>query len=64
MLPCQSDCPAYKNGCHKTCAHWQAFQAQQQVQREAKKEYLKFHTEQCLSVARQLRALAVRRPMW
>ena len=43
MLPCQSKCPSYREGCHKTCPQWRQFQAEQQAQRQAKKEYLQFH---------------------
>ena len=47
MLPCQSKCPSYREGCHKTCPQWRQFQAEQQAQRQAKKEYLQFHNALC-----------------
>lgn len=31
MLPCQSDCPSFHDGCHKSCAYWREFQARQAV---------------------------------
>ena len=34
MLPCQSKCPSYREGCHKTCPQWRQFQAEQQAQQE------------------------------
>ena len=40
MLPCQSQCPSYHSGCHKSCACWKAFQERQRLQRQAKKKYL------------------------
>ena len=33
MLPCQSQCPSYHSGCHKSCACWKAFQERQRLQR-------------------------------
>ena len=32
MLPCQSQCPSYHSGCHKSCACWKAFQERQRLQ--------------------------------
>ena len=37
MLPCQSQCPSYHSGCHKSCACWKAFQERQRLQRQAKR---------------------------
>ena len=64
MLPCSGGCPSYHEGCHKTCARWQAFQAQQQAQRQAKKEYLQVHNALCAQVVRQYRAIQCRRMAW
>lgn len=64
MLPCQSTCPLYHSGCHKSCACWQDFQEKQNAQREAKKRYLRFYMEQCAQVARQYAAMQTRRPSW
>ena len=64
MLPCQSSCPRYREGCHKTCPQWRQFQAEQQAQRQAKKEYLQFHNALCAQVVRQCRAIQCRRMAW
>ncbi len=64
MLPCQTSCPRYCAGCHKTCAQWRAFQEDQRLQREAKKRYLRYHTERCLEVTRQCLSMEVRRHAW
>ena len=64
MLPCQSSCPAYCPGCHKTCAQWKQFQQAQRETREAKKQYLRFYQALCGQVTRQYRAMQVRRPAW
>lgn len=57
MLPCQTGCPGHREGCHKDCARWKEFQAQQQLQRQKKKDYLKFYNDLCSTVARQCIAL-------
>ena len=62
MLPCQTRCASYQPGCHKTCARWRRFQAEQRTQREAKKRYLRYHTERCSQIVRQFQALQVRSP--
>lgn len=57
MLPCQTGCPGHREGCHKDCARWKEFQIQQQLQRQKKKDYLKFYNDLCSTVARQCIAL-------
>lgn len=64
MLPCQSGCPAYHEGCHKTCGAWRQFQAEQSAQRQAKKQYLQFYNTLSAQVVRQFRAIQCRRPAW
>ena len=64
MLPCQTNCPSYHEGCHKTCARWRSFQAEQQRRREAKKRYLELHSPRCTQTARQLLSLRLQRPAW
>lgn len=64
MLPCQSSCPSFCQGCHKTCARWKEFQLQQRAQRQEKKRYLDFYNNLCKQVVRQYRAMQVRRPVW
>ena len=64
MLPCQSQCPSYPSGCHKSCACWKAFQERQRLQRQAKKKYLKFYGALCAQSLRQLTAGQSRRPAW
>lgn len=61
MLPCQQQCPQYQRGCHKTCARWKTFQAEQQARRQAQKAYLKFYGELCSAVTHQLVTATVRR---
>ena len=63
MLPCQQNCAAYQNGCHKECAAWRAYQAQQNEQRQKKKDYMRYYNRQCAAVVRQLRSMSVRRPI-
>ena len=62
MLPCQRSCSAYWTGCHKTCSRWKDFQAEQQLQRAAKKRYLQYHSLRCAQETRQLLSLQARRP--
>ena len=64
MLPCQSNCPAFHEGCHKTCPSWQQFQEEQRVQRQAKKRYLQYHSLRCAQTVRQLLNLQARHPAW
>lgn len=56
MIPCQSTCGDYREGCHKSCARWRAFQARLREERLAKKAYLKYYNELCGEVTRRLRA--------
>ena len=62
MLPCQTGCPSYREGCHKTCPQWRLFQEKQRAQRQAKKQYL--HNALCAQVVRQCRAIEYRRIAW
>lgn len=55
MIPCQSHCLAYHEGCHKTCAHWKVLQAQNRIERQRKKAYLDYYGKRCDAVARQCR---------
>lgn len=50
MLPCQTGCPSYREGCHKTCPQWRLFQEKQRAQRQAKKQYLQFYNALCAQV--------------
>lgn len=52
MLPCQTSCPRYREGCHKTCESWERFVRENQIEREKKKKYLAFHSERCSAVIR------------
>ncbi|MEQ2457224.1 hypothetical protein [Flavonifractor hominis] len=60
MLPCQNGCSAYCSGCHKNCGQWREFQARQAIQRQAKKNYLRYYNELCAAVTRQFRMLSPR----
>lgn len=53
MLPCQSSCPRYCEGCHKTCDSWKQFVRNNQAENEKKKRYLAYHSERCGTVIRQ-----------
>ena len=64
MLPCQGTCPDYQCGCHKTCVRWREMQEEQRVQRNAKKEYLRYHSIRCAQTVRQLLSLQTGHPAW
>lgn len=53
MLPCQTGCSHYCEGCHKNCVHWKAFLQSQKIENRKKKEYLAFHKERCMAIIRQ-----------
>ena len=53
MLPCQSSCPRYREGCHKTCSQWKTFVRRNGIEREKKKKYLAFYSEGCSAEIRQ-----------
>ena len=57
MLPCGKSCSAYCEGCHKSCARWEDYQARLRAERQAKKDYLKYYNELCGAVTRQVRTL-------
>ena len=57
MLPCQKTCPSYREGCHKTCANWQARQGALREERQRKRAYLDYYNELCRTVVRQCRAM-------
>ena len=64
MLPCRMSCGAYHDGCHKDCESWHDFQARQNEERAAKKDYMRYHNARCAEIARQLRALQAKRRAW
>ena len=64
MLPCQTSCPHYAAGCHKTCAAWRRFQQRQQAANEAKRRYLRHHNQVCATMVRQFRAMTPSRSVW
>ena len=47
MLPCQKDCAAYCEGCHKNYARWRELQQRQREDQRRKKEYLRRANEAC-----------------
>ena len=47
MLPCQTNCPHYCQGCHKTCASWRVLQQRQREDRQRQKDYLRRANETC-----------------
>ena len=60
MLPCQSTCPVYREGCHKTCPRWSRFLETQQAQRQSKKAYLQFYNARCSQELHQYLAMQAR----
>ena len=64
MLPCQAQCSQYCPGCHKQCPHWRQYLDRQKEVRAAKRAYLRYYTDLCGTVTRQLRACAARYPAW
>ena len=63
MLPCQSQCPDFRPGCHRACPRWRQYLARQREERAAKTAYLRFYCDLCDTVTRQLRAAVPRRPL-
>lgn len=55
MLPCQTTCRAYCEGCHKTCQYWRLLQQCQYRERQRKKEYLRRADETCRQVLHSFR---------
>ncbi len=45
MIPCQSGCGRYCEGCHKTCAKWRLLQARNRMERQKKKDYLQYYNQ-------------------
>jgi len=64
MLPCQSSCPHYQSGCHKTCPYWKEFQQRRACQQMEKTAYLQYYNELCAVRTRQFRALSAVRNAW
>lgn len=62
MLPCQTGCPDYREGCHKSCSRWTVLQNEQRDQRQAKKQYLRFYGAQCTQMIQQFESMQVRYP--
>ena len=57
-LPCQRTCGRYREGCHKTCAAWEALQAAQARRREREKAFLRQSRELYAHLERQWRQTA------
>lgn len=53
MIPCQSSCDHYCEGCHKTCAKWRLLQARNRMERQKKKDYLQYYNQLNSVVLRQ-----------
>lgn len=53
MIPCKNNCENYFEGCHKSCSYWKEFQEKNRIERQKKKEYLKYHNQICKTVIRQ-----------
>ena len=45
MIPCQSTCDHYCEGCHKHCAKWKLLQAKNRVENQKKKDYLQYYNQ-------------------
>ena len=44
MLPCQSRCPQYYEGCHKTCAAWKKYRAASAEDHRRRRAYLDYYS--------------------
>ena len=53
MIPCQSTCGRYCEGCHKNCAKWKLLQARNKRERQKKKDYLHYYNQVNSTVLRQ-----------
>lgn len=53
MLPCQSKCSRYFEGCHKSCARWELMCKANQISQKRKKAYLAYHNERCGDIIRR-----------
>ena len=53
MLPCQSRCPQYYEGCHKTCAAWKKYQAASAEDHRRRRAYLDYYSRLCADVERR-----------
>lgn len=47
MLPCQSRCPQYYEGCHKTCAAWKKYRAASAEDHRRRRAYLDYYSRLC-----------------
>lgn len=63
MLPCQTGCHEYQEGCHKGCARWRSFQERQSAQRQAKKQYLRLHDPRRTQTIHQYVSMMARAPL-
>ncbi|CCX37557.1 uncharacterized protein BN452_01488 [Clostridium sp. CAG:1013] len=45
MIPCQSTCGHYCEGCHKQCAKWKLLQAKNRAENQKKKDYLQYYNQ-------------------
>lgn len=52
MLPCQSRCPQYHEGCHKTCAAWKKYRAAS-AEDHRRRAYLDYYSRLCADVERR-----------
>ena len=53
MLPCQSRCPQYYEGCHKICAAWKQYRAASAEDHRRRRAYLDYYSRLCADVERR-----------
>ena len=53
MLPCQSRCPQYYEGCHKTCAAWKKYRAASAEDHRRRRDYLDYYSLLCAEEERR-----------
>ncbi len=53
MIPCQSTCSRYCEGCHKHCAKWKLLQAKNHLDNQRKKDYLQYYNHLNSLILRQ-----------
>lgn len=53
MIPCQSTCNRYREGCHKNCAKWKLLQAKNHMDNQRKKDYLQYYNQLNSVILRQ-----------
>ena len=53
MLPCQTTCPRYAEGCHKTCAAWKLYRMVSAGEARRRRASLDYHSRRCADIERR-----------